>query len=118
MRGRVSQVEMFDWARPTVAEAAGERLRVYDHGGTLSASAYPLPESEKQGVDGIVPAGGIQLVLATDCGVRAGDRVRRLGAVEEAYEITEVRAFPGHVEADARLCGVLCAAEEAGLNDA
>ena len=118
MRGRVSQVEMFDWARPTVTEAAGERLRVYDHSGTLSASAYPLPESEEQGSDGIVPAGGFHLVLPADCGVRAGDRVRRVGAVGEAYEITVVRAYPGHMEADARLCGVLCAAEEAGLNDA
>ena len=104
MRSRVSQTQLYEWARPTVT-GTDEPLREATYDRLLTGAAYPLPMSERRTVNGIRTQGGVLLTLPPDSELQAGDRLRPALAQDERYEVTETRAYPAHKEADLRLCG-------------
>ena len=103
MRSRMSQAQLYQWARPTVA-GTDEPLREATYDRLLTGAAYPLPVSERRTVNGIRTEGGILLVLPPDSELRAGDRLRPALAPDERYEVTETQTYPAHKEATLRIC--------------
>ena len=114
MRSRVSQLQYYQWAWPSLT-GTDEPLReaVYDR--ILCGAAYPLPDAERRPVNGIRDEGGGRLALPPDSGVRPGDWLRPLGEEETRYEVVETRAFPVHAEAVLRLCGAEDRIREEGV---
>ena len=79
---------------PWPPEAHLERL--------LTGAKYDLPETEKLTLSGPRPEQGFCLVLPADEDIRAGDLLKPAGDPAKRYAVTEVRRYPGHVEATAR----------------
>ncbi len=101
MRERMICHRTFLWARPSAAQGEPWPPEVsYDR--LLTGAGYDLPETERLTLNGPEPEQGMILVLPADHEIQAGDLLRPATEPEKRYAVTEVRRYPGHVEAVAK----------------